>query len=77
MVLSKVLVASRQPYPPLPQFPSTGRDMCSALDRFDMQLAQALGESVFERSLREKVSQESSSARWELGRLQQQLEVRG
>ncbi|XP_033618173.1 unconventional myosin-XVIIIb isoform X1 [Fukomys damarensis] len=42
--------------------------------KFDLQLAQALGESVFERSLREKASQESSSVRWELGRLQEQLE---
>lgn len=40
-----------------------------------MQLAQALGESVFERSLREKVSQENSSVRWELGQLQQQVKV--
>lgn len=51
--------------------------MCSVLDRFDMQLAQALGESVFERSLREKMSQESNSVQWELGRVQEQLEVRG
>ncbi|EHB08437.1 Myosin-XVIIIb [Heterocephalus glaber] len=42
--------------------------------KFDMQLAQALGESVFERSLREKAIQESSSMRWELGQLQEQLE---
>ncbi|XP_005396196.1 PREDICTED: unconventional myosin-XVIIIb isoform X2 [Chinchilla lanigera] len=42
--------------------------------KFDMQLARALGESLFERSLREKVSQESNSVRWELGRLQEQLE---
>ncbi|XP_047417535.1 unconventional myosin-XVIIIb [Sciurus carolinensis] len=41
--------------------------------KFDMQLAQALGESVFERSLREKVSQENSGVRWELGQLQQQV----
>ncbi|XP_055972547.1 unconventional myosin-XVIIIb, partial [Sorex fumeus] len=41
--------------------------------RFDMQLAQALGESVFERRLREKVIQENASIRWELGQLQQQL----
>lgn len=31
---------------------------------------------MFERSLREKVSQENSGVRWELGQLQQQLEVR-
>ncbi|KAM6166373.1 unconventional myosin-XVIIIb [Erethizon dorsatum] len=42
--------------------------------KFDVQLAQALGESVFERSLREKVSQESNSVQWELGRLKEQLE---
>ncbi|XP_057268395.1 unconventional myosin-XVIIIb [Pezoporus wallicus] len=42
--------------------------------RFDLQLAQALGESAFEKSLREKVSQENSSIRWEMGKLQQRLE---
>ncbi|XP_023599217.1 unconventional myosin-XVIIIb [Myotis lucifugus] len=42
-------------------------------NKFDMQLAQALGESVFEKGLREKVTQENTSVRWELGRLQQQL----
>ncbi|XP_073742883.1 unconventional myosin-XVIIIb isoform X1 [Callorhinus ursinus] len=41
--------------------------------KFDMQLAQALGESVFEKGLREKVTQENTSVRWELGQLQQQL----
>ncbi|KAG3278378.1 myosin XVIIIB [Ictidomys tridecemlineatus] len=41
--------------------------------KFDMQLAQALGESVFEKSMREKVSQENNSMRWELGQLQQQV----
>lgn len=41
-----------------------------------MQLAQALGECVFEKGLREKVTQENTSVRWELGQLQQQLEVR-
>lgn len=46
------------------------------LDRFDTQLAQALGESVFEKGLREKVAQENTSVRWELGQLQQQLKVR-
>lgn len=45
------------------------------LDRFDMQLAQALGESVFEKGLREKVTQENTGVRWELGQLQQQLKV--
>ncbi|XP_055461922.1 unconventional myosin-XVIIIb, partial [Psammomys obesus] len=42
--------------------------------KFDLQLAQALGELMFEKSLREKVSQENSGVRWELGQLQQQLE---
>nr|XP_023415099.1 unconventional myosin-XVIIIb [Loxodonta africana] len=42
--------------------------------KFDMQLTQALGESVFEKGLREKVTQENTSVRWELGKLQQQLE---
>lgn len=46
------------------------------LDRFDAQLAQALGECVFEKGLREKVAQENSSTRCELGRLQQLLKVR-
>ncbi|XP_075389532.1 unconventional myosin-XVIIIb-like [Tenrec ecaudatus] len=44
--------------------------------KFDMQLAQALGESVFEKGIREKVTQENTSIQWELGKLQQQLEVR-
>ncbi|NWQ93669.1 MY18B protein, partial [Burhinus bistriatus] len=42
--------------------------------KFDLQLAQALGESVFEKSLREKVLQENTSIRWEMGKLQQSLE---
>ncbi|XP_058512716.1 LOW QUALITY PROTEIN: unconventional myosin-XVIIIb [Ochotona princeps] len=42
--------------------------------KFDMQLAQALGEFAFEKSLREKVTQENTSVRWELGQLQQQLQ---
>ncbi|XP_030357264.1 unconventional myosin-XVIIIb [Strigops habroptila] len=41
--------------------------------KFDLQLAQALGESAFEKSLREKVSQENTSIRWEMGKLQQSL----
>ncbi|NXG74536.1 MY18B protein, partial [Baryphthengus martii] len=48
-------------------------DPCSC-SRFDLQLAQALGESAFEKSLREKVSQENTSIRWEMGKLQQSLE---
>ncbi|XP_075574530.1 unconventional myosin-XVIIIb [Pelecanus crispus] len=42
--------------------------------KFDLQLAQALGESTFEKSLREKVSQENTSIRWEMGKLQHSLE---
>ncbi|KAM4891106.1 unconventional myosin-XVIIIb [Sylvia borin] len=42
--------------------------------KFDLQLAQALGQSAFEKSLREKVSQENTSIRWEMGKLQQSLE---
>ncbi|XP_061865638.1 unconventional myosin-XVIIIb [Colius striatus] len=42
--------------------------------KFDLQLAQALGESAFEKSLREKLSQENTSIRWEMGKLQQSLE---
>ncbi|NXX96744.1 MY18B protein, partial [Centropus bengalensis] len=42
--------------------------------KFDLQLAQALGESAFEKSLREKVAQENTSIRWEMGKLQQSLE---
>ncbi|NXC97794.1 MY18B protein, partial [Certhia familiaris] len=42
--------------------------------KFDLQLAQALGQSAFEKSLREKLSQENTSIRWEMGKLQQSLE---
>ncbi|KAM4808061.1 unconventional myosin-XVIIIb [Rhinophrynus dorsalis] len=42
--------------------------------KFDMQLAQAIGEAAFEKSLREKVTQENSSCRWEVGKLRQSLE---
>ncbi|XP_077776126.1 unconventional myosin-XVIIIb isoform X4 [Podarcis muralis] len=42
--------------------------------KFDLQLAQALGESAFEKSLREKVLQESTSLQFELGKLQRSLE---
>ncbi|XP_069476372.1 unconventional myosin-XVIIIb [Ambystoma mexicanum] len=42
--------------------------------KFDVQLAQALGEAAFEKSLREKVSQENTACRWELGKLQHRLE---
>lgn len=41
-----------------------------------MQLAQAIGEAAFEKSLCEKVTQENTSCRWEVGKLRQQLEVR-
>ncbi|OCU01717.1 hypothetical protein XELAEV_1800749418mg, partial [Xenopus laevis] len=39
-----------------------------------MQLAQAIGEASFEKSLREKVTQENTSCRWEVGKLRQNLE---
>ncbi|XP_063310710.1 unconventional myosin-XVIIIb isoform X1 [Pelobates fuscus] len=42
--------------------------------KFDMQLAQAIGEAVFEKSLREKVTQENTSCRWEVGKLRQNLQ---
>ncbi|XP_069606714.1 unconventional myosin-XVIIIb [Ranitomeya imitator] len=42
--------------------------------KFDMQLAQSIGEAAFEKSLREKVTQENTSCRWEVGKLRQQLE---
>ncbi|XP_039218569.1 unconventional myosin-XVIIIb isoform X2 [Crotalus tigris] len=42
--------------------------------KFDLQLAQALGESAFEKSLREKVAQENSSLQFQLGSLRQSLE---
>ncbi|KAM4049146.1 unconventional myosin-XVIIIb [Anomaloglossus baeobatrachus] len=45
-----------------------------ALNKFDMQLAQSIGEAAFEKSLREKVTQENTSCRWEVGKLRQQLE---
>nr|XP_056715098.1 unconventional myosin-XVIIIb [Euleptes europaea] len=42
--------------------------------KFDMQLAQALGESAFEKSLREKVALENTGLQYELAKLQQRLE---
>ncbi|XP_063000028.1 unconventional myosin-XVIIIb [Elgaria multicarinata webbii] len=42
--------------------------------KFDMQLAQSLGESAFEKSLREKVSQENMGLQFHLGKLQRSLE---
>ncbi|XP_078410574.1 unconventional myosin-XVIIIb-like [Cetorhinus maximus] len=42
--------------------------------RFDMELAQALGEAAFEKTLREKVSQENQMLRTELYRTQQNLQ---
>lgn len=55
----------------------SGEVTCVSPSRFDLQLAQALGESAFEKSLREKVSHENTNIRWEMGKLQQSLEVRG
>ncbi|XP_043924418.1 unconventional myosin-XVIIIb isoform X2 [Protopterus annectens] len=43
-------------------------------NKFDMQLAQALGESSFEKSLREKVTQENTTIRGEMYKLQLQME---
>ncbi|NXX49327.1 MY18B protein, partial [Tricholaema leucomelas] len=51
-----------------------GHELEKRQKKFDLQLAQALGESAFEKSLREKVSQENTSIRWEMGKLQQSLE---
>ncbi|XP_070618119.1 LOW QUALITY PROTEIN: unconventional myosin-XVIIIb [Erythrolamprus reginae] len=42
--------------------------------KFDLQLAQALGESAFERSLREKVAQENSGLQVQLGSLRHSLQ---
>ncbi|XP_060537758.1 unconventional myosin-XVIIIb-like isoform X3 [Pantherophis guttatus] len=42
--------------------------------KFDLQLAQALGESAFEKSLREKVAQENSGLQFQLGSLRHSLE---
>ncbi|XP_030073885.1 unconventional myosin-XVIIIb isoform X2 [Microcaecilia unicolor] len=53
---------------------SRNHDLEKKQRRFDMQLAQALGESAFEKSLREKVAQENTTCRWELGNLQHKLE---
>ncbi|CAH6778729.1 Myo18b [Phodopus roborovskii] len=55
---------------------SRNHDLEKRQKKFDLQLAQALGESMFEKTLREKVSQENSGVRWELGQLQQQLELK-
>ncbi|XP_051887771.1 unconventional myosin-XVIIIb-like [Pristis pectinata] len=44
--------------------------------RFDMELAQALGKAAFEKTLREKVSQESHALRTELYRTQQDMQAK-
>ncbi|XP_069788781.1 unconventional myosin-XVIIIb-like isoform X2 [Narcine bancroftii] len=44
--------------------------------RFDMELAQALGEAAFQKTLREKVSQESHALTTELYRTQQNMQVK-
>nr|XP_005999509.2 PREDICTED: unconventional myosin-XVIIIb isoform X1 [Latimeria chalumnae] len=44
--------------------------------KFDLQLARALGEAAFEKTLREKVTQENITYRGEIYRLQQKIEVR-
>ncbi|XP_075754995.1 unconventional myosin-XVIIIb isoform X3 [Pelodiscus sinensis] len=53
---------------------SRNHELVKKQKKFDMQLAQALGESAFEKSLREKVTQENTTIRWELGKLQQMSE---
>uniref|UniRef100_A0A4X2KGM3 Myosin XVIIIB n=1 Tax=Vombatus ursinus TaxID=29139 RepID=A0A4X2KGM3_VOMUR len=53
---------------------SRNHDLEKKQKKFDMQLTQAIGESLFERGLREKLSQENASIRWELGKLQSKLE---
>ncbi|KFO95843.1 Unconventional myosin-XVIIIb, partial [Calypte anna] len=58
----------------LPSPVSRSHELEKRQKKFDLQLAQALGESAFEKSLREKVSQENTSIRWEMGKLQQSLE---
>uniref|UniRef100_A0A3Q1LG72 Myosin XVIIIB n=1 Tax=Bos taurus TaxID=9913 RepID=A0A3Q1LG72_BOVIN len=52
---------------------SRNHDLEKKQKKFDAQLAQALGECVFEKGLREKVAQENTSVRGELGKLQQLL----
>ncbi|XP_040106912.1 unconventional myosin-XVIIIb isoform X1 [Oryx dammah] len=52
---------------------SRNHDLEKKQKKFDAQLAQALGECVFEKGLREKVAQENTSVRCELGKLQQLL----
>ncbi|XP_025123212.3 unconventional myosin-XVIIIb isoform X2 [Bubalus bubalis] len=52
---------------------SRNHDLEKKQKKFDTQLAQALGECVFEKGLREKVAQENTSVRGELGKLQQLL----
>ncbi|XP_064424299.1 unconventional myosin-XVIIIb isoform X3 [Latimeria chalumnae] len=42
--------------------------------KFDLQLARALGEAAFEKTLREKVTQENITYRGEIYRLQQKIE---
>ncbi|XP_067862172.1 unconventional myosin-XVIIIb-like isoform X2 [Heptranchias perlo] len=62
---TKVLMESQQ---------SRNHELEKKQRRFDMELAQALGEAAFERTLREKVSQESQMLRTELYRTQQNLQ---
>uniref|UniRef100_A0A8D1K4S2 G protein-coupled receptor kinase 3 n=1 Tax=Sus scrofa TaxID=9823 RepID=A0A8D1K4S2_PIG len=52
---------------------SRNRELERKQKKFDAQLAQALGESVFEKGLRERLAQENTSVRCELGSLQQHL----
>ncbi|XP_078083393.1 unconventional myosin-XVIIIb-like isoform X2 [Mustelus asterias] len=62
---TKVLMESQQ---------SRNHELEKKQKRFDMELAQALGEAAFEKSLREKVIQENQTLRTELYRTQQNLQ---
>ncbi|XP_059510928.1 unconventional myosin-XVIIIb-like isoform X2 [Stegostoma tigrinum] len=62
---TKVLMESQQ---------SRNHELEKKQKRFDMELAQALGEAAFEKTLREKVVQENQALRTELYRAQQNLQ---
>ncbi|XP_038669689.1 unconventional myosin-XVIIIb-like isoform X2 [Scyliorhinus canicula] len=62
---TKVLMESQQ---------SRNHELEKKQKRFDMELAQALGEAAFEKTLREKVTQENQMLRTELYRTQQNLQ---
>ncbi|XP_072332857.1 unconventional myosin-XVIIIb-like isoform X2 [Scyliorhinus torazame] len=62
---TKVLMESQQ---------SRNHELEKKQKRFDMELAQALGEAAFEKTLREKVTQENQMLRTELYRTQHNLQ---